>query len=518
MKNGFRASMAWLHTWAGLVVGWVLFFIFVTGAVSYFEDALDAWMQAEAPVSTGTDPRDMVAHAQRWLETQDAGAERWNINLPLGAAGLGATTISTAPDGRALWRSTHLDVFSGKPLADGTLRASGGGKTLRRMHYHLHYLPRAVAIRLVGVCTMIMLVALVTGVIIHKKIFADFFTFRPGKGQRSWMDAHNAVSVWALPFFLMITYSGLMFFPMEYMPAAMLAAYRGDERAYRQDARPERRPEPSGIAAPVTPLAPLIDAAGSGGRPFRITVFLPGDRAGLVMLQRLPPPGSLLPAAPLFFRAADGVVIPDPAPPTAGLASTFTDTLLALHAGAFAGPVLRWLYFGSGLLGCAMIATGLILWTVKRRARHEKKSRGTVLGLCFVERLNIGVLVGLPVGIAAYFWANRLLPVALLGRADWEAHTLFLAWAGMLLHATLRPIRQAWTESLWLATAAFGLIPLVNWLSTGKHLGATIPHGDWMLAGVDLTMLALAATFGTAAWKLARRWRTVPEGEMSSAR
>ena len=33
MKAAFRQSMAWLHTWAGLVVGWVLFFMFLTGTV-----------------------------------------------------------------------------------------------------------------------------------------------------------------------------------------------------------------------------------------------------------------------------------------------------------------------------------------------------------------------------------------------------------------------------------------------------------------------------------------------------
>ena len=31
-----RRSMAWLHTWSGLVVGWVLFAIFVTGTASYY--------------------------------------------------------------------------------------------------------------------------------------------------------------------------------------------------------------------------------------------------------------------------------------------------------------------------------------------------------------------------------------------------------------------------------------------------------------------------------------------------
>lgn len=28
MKEGFRQAMAWLHTWAGLVFGWLLFAIF----------------------------------------------------------------------------------------------------------------------------------------------------------------------------------------------------------------------------------------------------------------------------------------------------------------------------------------------------------------------------------------------------------------------------------------------------------------------------------------------------------
>ena len=32
MNTSFRQSMAWLHTWTGLVVGWVLFFVFVTGS------------------------------------------------------------------------------------------------------------------------------------------------------------------------------------------------------------------------------------------------------------------------------------------------------------------------------------------------------------------------------------------------------------------------------------------------------------------------------------------------------
>ncbi len=30
-REGFRQAMSWLHTWAGLVLGWLLFAIFLTG-------------------------------------------------------------------------------------------------------------------------------------------------------------------------------------------------------------------------------------------------------------------------------------------------------------------------------------------------------------------------------------------------------------------------------------------------------------------------------------------------------
>ena len=33
MKEGFRQAMAWLHTWAGLIFGWLLFAIFLTGTL-----------------------------------------------------------------------------------------------------------------------------------------------------------------------------------------------------------------------------------------------------------------------------------------------------------------------------------------------------------------------------------------------------------------------------------------------------------------------------------------------------
>src|SRR5690606_38878224 len=175
-------------------------------------------------------------------------------------------------------------------------------------------------------------------------------------------------------------------------------------------------------------------------------------------------------------------------------AKAVRDVLLGLHEGLFASPLLHWLYVFSGLLGTAMIATGLVLWVVKRRQRSMKAGTDS-RGLRLVESLNIGTVMGLPVAIAAYFWANRLLPVELAQRDEWEVHAMFLTWGVLLAHAALRPPARAWIEQLAMAGLAFGLLPILNAVTTDRGLLHSIRAGDWVFAGFDLTMLALGLAF-----------------------
>ena len=66
--------------------------------------------------------------------------------------------------------------------------------------------------------------------------------------------------------------------------------------------------------------------------------------------------------------------------------------LLRLHLGRFAEPLLRWLFFLSGIAGCLMVASGLVLWAVKQRqkvAKAKAKGERAGAGLRLVESLNI---------------------------------------------------------------------------------------------------------------------------------
>jgi hypothetical protein len=102
-------------------------------------------------------------------------------------------------------------------------------------------------------------------------------------------------------------------------------------------------------------------------------------------------------------------------PPSGGATAT-RGVLYGLHLARFADWGLRALFFLSGLVGCLMVASGVVLWAVKERPRHAKSGR-TGFGLRLVDALNIGTVAGLPIAFAAYFWGNRLLPLDIAERS-----------------------------------------------------------------------------------------------------
>ena len=93
--------------------------------------------------------------------------------------------------------------------------------------------------------------------------------------------------------------------------------------------------------------------------------------------------------------------------------------ITGLHLGLFAAPVLRWFYFLVSLAGTGMVGTGLVLWIAKRRQKARPGAR-EAFSLRLVDGLNAGTVAGLFIAVAAFFWANRLLPPDLPGRQLWE--------------------------------------------------------------------------------------------------
>jgi uncharacterized iron-regulated membrane protein len=487
--------MNWLHTWAGLVVGWVLFAVFLTGTLAYFQHEISRWMQPELPAAAS--PKQAVHQAQQYLQQHAAGSERWTIVLP-GDRGLttdlfwrpvpmaeAAATSAKQTEKRPANRRFERASLAGDGTA-ATARATRGGQFFYRFHFDLYHIPVGWARWIVGICSILMLLALFTGIVIHKKIFKDFFTLQWHKGHKSWLDGHTLTSVLALPFHLMITYTGLITLMFMYMALAVSANFPSSQQFFAQLQGDSPPVVASGQPAALVPLDQILRQAQTelqGADISLITVHQPGDAASVVELREASTNSLGSGGRELRYSGSSGLLLN--AVTAAPYPEQIRHLLINLHSGRFADPLLRWLYFLSGLAGTAMIGSGLILWSARRASQPSAAHFGHKL----VHGLNGGTVLGLPLAVACFFWANRLLPLQWPNRPEWEIHGFFAGWLLMLLFSLLRNPKLLWRDGLRLLAAVYLLLPLWGFFSSDRHLGYSLWHADWVFAGFDLAFL-----------------------------
>lgn len=262
MKSNYRQTMHWIHTWSGLIVGWLLFIIFVTGTSSYYRPEITLWMQAELHKSKSSEKTFDIA-IQKVLEASEKSISA-TISLPNSRNNAirlitknsnnkqkdvkqhNQSKQTQKNDNKALSQKekmkkmkrkrrgvvTYFDANTGELIKP---RATAGGDFIYRFHFELYKLPRSQGRLIVAIATMIMFIAIISGIIIHKRIFKDMFTFRPKAGPRGWMDAHIIPAVAALPFLIMITYSGLLLLNNSLLPWSMKALYGDNFMEYKMD-------------------------------------------------------------------------------------------------------------------------------------------------------------------------------------------------------------------------------------------------------------------------------------------
>lgn len=502
MEPEFRQSMSWLHTWAGVVLGSLLFAIFWMGTLSVFDHEIDRWMMpgTRLPASQETVSLDRLVPT---LQTLAPDARRWQIMLPSERSPV--LRFKYDDNGRTVIRD--INPLTGELIPDqGTLAGTG---FIFPFHFKLHLEWLDLGYWLVGLAGMAMLVMLASGVIIHRKFFAEFFTFRPHRRlQRSSLDLHTLTGVLALPFHFVITLSGLIIFMGIYFPLAHVGAYGGNDKAksvYEREAgghfSREKANAPGGLASLDEMLA-RSEQVWSGRAPFLVRIWHPGDANSYVGIRRSPDDEVTLNIDQLYFDAATGELLHrfEAAP-----VRNVQRFIAGMHFIRFEHWPLRLLYFLAGFSGCVLIATGFLYWVEARRKRHVKEG---LSGVRIVEALTVGTVTGLVIATLGFFVSNRLLSlnisIAGVERAALEVWIFYLLWLAGFLHAFFRP-RNAWREQCW-AIAGLAIAAVVlNAFGTGDHLLHTVTSGMWPVAGMDLMLLAGAAASILAARKLKRR-------------
>ncbi|GIU47630.1 peptidase [Shewanella sairae] len=523
MKDSFFRSMTWLHTWVGLLVCWVLLLVFFAGTLSYYRYEMTLWSKPELHKNVfqqydSTKVASELDKAQRYLAEHAADARDWRVYFPTDRKPYVSYAWQTQPEeGQRRGKFVeHIAPLTGDQLITD-VRESKGGHFFYRLHFDLHYLPAKISRWIVGFCTMFMLVALISGIVIHKRIFKDFFSFRRGKGSRSWLDAHNVSSVLALPYHLMITYTGLVTLMMMYMPWGVMTAFDGDAKSFRQQLSPSRvQVKPVGIDAQLVSLNTLLPQVKQiwTDEPIKqVVINNPGDQNSKINFYRDTQEAVTDRRTAITFNGVTGELTSRGIDPDSGAQNTY-DVLIALHTGRFAEHWLRALFFISGILGCAMITTGTLLWAVKIRQKQQKQIKQGAkasFGLRLVEGLNLTFITGLPLATAAFFYANRLLPTDIANRAQWEVNCFFIALAAMGVLAFFNRSKSAWRFALALGGASLCAIPVLNALTSNSNLIDNINLQQWPLVGFDLMCVFMGAALFFARKKLINKTAVRPK-------
>lgn len=500
MGPTFRASMNLLHTWAGVTAGALLFAIFWMGTLSVFDREIDRWMM---PSTRGL-PRTAVADVDTLWKAQAPrpGATEWSVAMATERTPM--VRIRERGADRKVRESWHHPV-TGEKLPEAETLA--GSEFLYPFHYNLHLKFRDIGPWIVGLAGMTMLAMLISGIVIHRAIFSDFFTFRPQRRlSRSVLDLHTVGGVVGLPFHVAITLSGLVIFVAAYFPSVEQVAYIDSKSSLAREAQGAgafSRPKANRLADPM-PIGVLEREALRiwGHAPFFVRVWNPGDANAYVEMRRSFDTEVALNRDALYFDAVTGTLLHRFSTAPIATAQRF---ISGLHSVRFRHWGLRWLYFGLGLVGCMTIATGYLFWLESRRKKHMRLALG---GVRVVEGLTIGSITGIVTATLAFFVANRLLPsgAALAGydRSALEIWIFYLVWFASFVHAWMRRTR-AWTEQCAAIAVLAGAAVALNWVTTGDHLARTLIQGHlWAVASMDLLLLATAAVSTWAAHRLRR--------------
>ncbi len=539
MLGSLRLVMTWLHTWVGVVVGFVMMVVFFFGTLTVFSGEIDRWVipdtrgKSSALPSFDTVLRPAFERLRPSGESLAEARERIGgpIETPIspnywsvwgsqgGSMGLYAEFVVKNPKGPDDYASAGAMLHPGT----GAFLPEGfaiGSDFFYPMHFSLMLHWPDLGIWIVGVVTLMMLAALVSGVVIHKRIFKEFFTFRPEKqGQRRILDLHNLTGVVALPFHFVFALTGLLIFAGIYLPISETMLHDLHERQEHRKAaegRPGTLPRKrAGVAAALAPVDPMIAEAqrrwaalGQPAEVRQIQVIYLGDTNSYASISPARIGRFAFGDGTLHFDGATGRLLPENS--SAGAIMRATRFLMDIHLMPFEHWLLRWLFFLGGLAGCVCIATGLLFFVGKRKRRHAAQG---VRGARLVDALAVTSVTGMVFATLTMLVVHWLLPddLALINRRTWEVRTFWKAWLFALMHAATRtaPVQAArlapaWREQCYavavLAAAAVGL----NWIETGDHLAQTIGARDWPVASVDLTLLTTAVIAVLAANRLKR--------------
>lgn len=495
-KDETKAMVA-VHGWSGILLGLLLYAVVLTGTAAVFAQEIGAWSAGH--ITTRSAFEKPIDAAVRRLNVQTPVQYREAVNLfEIGDHRLGIffhrdeLDPSRAPTERGIYyqldksgrvantsRGTSEEIFG--PRNDDALSSF-----LVDTHVRLH-LPNPWGLLLTGVLGLAMLVAAISGLLIHRHLFKDIFTLRRGASTvLAERDRHSVAGTWSLPFAFILAFTGsfFSFFGTIGVPVVAMAAFSGDVQAlsdtvFGNPGRPDPRAQPAGDLDRI-----MEDAVRrAGAAPTFVAIENYGRADAKITSYHNPKASDIEPVA-LLYNGATGVF--DRAKPTVGTRRSAGGTLAGvmgpLHFGNFAGLLSKAIWFGLGFAMCYVTFTGMRLWVVRRR--QDARS------LAFLERTLTVVALGLPFGLVVST-AAFLVTMPLGSAVYWTTAAFLIAGACAILAGVLLRSNAALAQTLKGATGAVMLtLPVLRLLAAGgPGWVEAIAAGQPIIAALDIAFV-----------------------------
>lgn len=422
-----------VHSWAGILCGLFLFVAFYAGSISMFEQPLQNWFTPTPPLPKPVDLETTPELLQKAFAEYPQADTHYTIVI---------TPDNTRP-ARLMWPQdpTHRghgpqDFMLAALSSHGDLvslahKPSEFPFFIDQLHEQVGLpLPHSVARYVMGCVALAYFLALVSGLIAFLPALKKMlFALRLGTAtRRVWLDLHNLVGFFSLPFHFIIATTAVVFAFHEPIFAIQARLFQQGQPAQHGFAHQRGSSEGAGKRNPAQPSVwegqlspPALLAALQQQAPGFIAETLEyttqvnkgKSRTTLRVAghdERYPMRG-----ATSGFAVVDPnngrILSTDYLPGHQSTGFAALTAFIALHFGSYGGLPVRWGYFWLGMGGAFLFYTGSRLWILARQKREQhmvgnsQQTRGTWLLSC----LSTGCTTGCMTGIALLFVCGSFL-------------------------------------------------------------------------------------------------------------
>lgn len=486
-----------IHGWSAVWLGLLLYAVILTGVASVFSEEIGDWSSPLSGEVSDPFPQGIDGMIRGLGDTVDPQYHEELFFFPRAGDRLYAFfhKHELDEDGKPRERgvAAEFDPRSGAVIerregTDEEIEAGDEANALAHFMVDLHvrlHLPNPWGLLLTGVLGLAMLVAAVTGFLIHRHLIRELFTLRR-RGDRllTARDTHVIAGTWNLPFAFILAFTGSYFsFGSAFgIPVMAMVAFGGDQEKMIETVigNPPAVDETPAVTANLDAMIADVRARSGAELSFvqvehwgradaRVTMFM-NYRDGELFGPNYVYSG----ASGEFKYSKPGLGLQ----PSAG--GALFELMAPLHFGNFAGVFSKAVWFALGFAGAYVTITGLLLWTQRRQEQPgwDKLARAT-------HWMGYGLPLALTVAALAYFPSRQ---AGLDVNASMMTAFLLCALIAAVLAWRLRHNES--TRRLLLGATGIGLLalPLVRLAFGGAGWGEAFTGGLHTVIAMDAAL------------------------------